>query len=79
MTWVMPWTRRSARIKRVDYDDDEQMINGFLCEATLRALILGCPCCGKLHDIKATDRQSRVFNRGSQRFTCSSCRFTASV
>ena len=79
MTWVLPWTRRSARIQRLDNNDSEQMINGFVCESALRALTFGCPCCGKLHDIKATDRQSRVFNRQKQRFRCSNCRFTAFV
>ena len=79
MTWVIPWSRRSARIKRVDDDDDEHLINGFLCDAAIRALILGCPACGALFDIEASDRSSSVFNRGSQRFRCSRCRFTASV
>ena len=63
----------------IDYDDDEQMINGYVCEAALRALLLVCPSCGMLHDVRATDRQSRVFDRERQRFRCSRCRFTASV
>jgi hypothetical protein len=80
MTWVIPWSRRSARIKRIDEDDDaEYLINGFLCDAAIRALILGCPACGALHDIKASDRRSRVFDRERQRFRCSRCRFTASI
>ena len=48
-------------------------------QAALRALILSCPACGSLHDIKATDRQPRVFDREKQRFRCSRCYFTASV
>jgi len=79
MTWVIPWSRRSAFIKRVDDDDDEHLINGFVCDAAIRALILACPACGTLHDIKAGDRRSRVFDRDRQRFRCSRCRFTASV
>jgi hypothetical protein len=79
MTWVIPWSRRSARIQRVDEDDDEHLINGYLCEAAIRALILSCPACGALHDIKAGDRRSRVFNRERQWFRCSRCCFTASV
>jgi hypothetical protein len=49
MTWVIPWSRRSARIKRVDDDDadDDYLINGFLCDAAIRALVLGCPACGR--------------------------------
>lgn len=77
MTWVIPWSRRSARIQRVD--DAPQMINGFLCDAALRALILSCPACGELHDIKATASQSPVFEREKQRFRCNRCRFRASL
>ena len=81
MTFVIPWSRRSARIQRVDDDDDdnEPLIRGFLCDAALRALILGCPACGALHDIKASDPSSRVFDRKRQRFRCSRCGFSASV
>jgi len=75
MTFVIPWSRRSARIKRVDDDDDdEHLIYGFLCDATLRALIIGCPGCGALHDIKATDRRSRVFYHQKQQFRRGSAR-----
>jgi transposase-like protein len=83
MTWVIPWSRRSARIERVDNEADhqnaEQMINGFVCEASIRALTMNCPACGALHEIKAGDRRSRAFAREKQRFACSRCRFAAPV
>ena len=78
MTWVIPWSRHSARLQRVD-DEGEHVIRGYLCDAAIRALILSCPACGALYDIKAGDRRPRVFNRERQRFHCGRCRFAASV
>ena len=77
---VIPWSRRSARIQRVDDDDaDEHIINGYLCDAAIRGLLISCPCCGSIYDIKAGDRRSRVFNRERQRFHCGRCRFSGPV
>jgi len=77
MTYVIPWSRHSARIQRVDdgADGEEHIIRGFLADTALRAFVISCPCCGSIHDIKAGDRHSRVFDAAKQRFRCSRCRF----
>jgi hypothetical protein len=80
MRWVLPWSRRSAELKRIDEDDDdEHLVNGFICDAEIRAFTMGCPACGALHQITTHSRQSRVFDHRKQRFRCSRCRFQAPV
>jgi hypothetical protein len=79
MTWVIPWSRRSARIEQVDDQDKEHMMNGFICDAAIRALTMSGPACGAPYEIKACDRRSRVFDREKRRFRCSRCRCTAPV
>ena len=80
MRWVVPWSRRSAELKRIDEDDDdEHLVNGFICDAEIRAFVICCPACGALHQIDASERHSRVFDRRRQRFRCRRCPFKAPV
>jgi hypothetical protein len=68
----------SAGACDLDLEEDD-LINGFACDAEVRAFVICCPACGAVHDIKATDRLSRRFDRRRQRFRCGRCRFAASV
>jgi hypothetical protein len=80
MGWMIVSTRRSGRLEPCDIDvEEDNLIDGFACDAEIRAFVICCPGCGAVHDIKATNRHSRTFNRQQQRFRCGRCRFAASV
>jgi len=80
MSRVIIAARRSGRLRPVDEDDNtEVLINGFACEAEIRAIAICCPGCGKAYEIGAGSARSRVFNRKTQVFRCSRCRLSSRV
>jgi len=79
MGWMIVAARRLGRLRPVGDDDVEVLLNGFACEAEIRALAICCPGCGATYEIKAGDGRSRIFNRRAQRFRCSQCRLSARV
>ena len=80
MGWIIVAARRSGRLRPVDEGDNtEVLINGFACEAQIRALAICCPGCGKAYEIRTRDVRSRIFDRRAQRFRCSRCRLSARV
>ena len=79
MGWVPTGTRRSGRLEPVDAADDELPINGFACDAVILTFAIHCPACGAFYQVKARDRQSRIFNHRTQRFRCGRCRLSKRV
>jgi hypothetical protein len=79
MGWMVVTARRSGRLRPVDDDDDEDLLNSFSCQAEIRALAISCPGCGAAFEIRHGDVRSRIFNRRTQRFRCSQCRLSARV
>jgi len=81
MGWMVVTARRSGRFTPVDPNetDEKRLINGFACEAEIRAFSICCPGCGSCFDIRASDRHPGVFERRKQQFRCSRCRFAAAV
>ena len=79
MSWVAPWSRYGDWLKTGEVGDEEHLINGLTCTAEIRSLAICCPACGAPYVIKASDHQSRVFDRPRLRRRCARCRFAASV
>ena len=79
MERMIVWSRRASRLQRTNFAEEDALMDTYTCDADIRAFTICCPDCGAIHDIRASDRDPRAFDRRRQRFRCPRCRFAASV
>ena len=79
MERMIVWSRSSRRLKRVNFAEENTLMDAFTCDAEIRAFTICCPDCGAIHEIRASEREPRAFDRRRQRFRCPRCRFVAYV